>query len=423
MSKQYACLECGDAPISHRSARFTDQTAKIIAKLPLSQQLNTLALKIGAQIRSNRTFLSFAKNLLERLVSIGMVTKASLPNSSHSTRTLALYEGAKATNVTLIQYKLGSATLCYCAEKNDGSGRMIFFLLIPRPLGYNYEPVEWMDDKGILKKRLADAGLPHAPGGTADSFEQALHVFKSLGSSVVVKPHEGSRGRHTTLDVRTPEELKRAVEIAFEVTTEVVIEKYLKGIVHRVSLAGGEPVAVARREYPHVIGDGTHTLDELISLENQKPYRDGSFFKPLDREYRVQETLNKQGKGLTLLSIPKKGEKVILSDKNSRLHGTLTEDVTDTVHPENMKLFRRLAEVLDDPVVGVDFMCADVSKPWHEDASFGFLECNSMPFIDVHHRVVSGKTINVAAYVWDAVFPPLPGDTPHKEYLLDRTFA
>jgi hypothetical protein len=51
-------------------------------------------------------------------------------------------------------------------------------------------------------------------------------------------------------------------------------------------------------------------------------------------------------------------------------------------------------------------MIDDMARPWTEQPDAGVLECNAMPFIDVHHQVVSGRRINVAAYLWDVIFPP-----------------
>ncbi len=196
--------------------------------------------------------------------------------------------------------------------------------------------------------------------------------------------------------------MRRAFRIGAQISPKVVIEAYLKGTVHRVTLVGGEPVAVARREYPHVMGDGVHTVRELVETENTQPYRNGNHFRKIDMRHRSEEALRKQN--LTLDSVPEAGQMVILNDKNSRLHGTLTEDVTDSTHPDNLDLFRALGNMLGDPIVGVDFMVGDMKRSWRIQPDAGFLECNSMPFIDVHHKVVSGKEINVARYLWEEVF-------------------
>lgn len=410
------CPECGESRVPHPIAKWSDKIGAAIERFPLLRWIDSYTDIIGSRIRVRPEWHRRGKRICEALVRLGVMCRYTAARENESTRTIALYEGAAATNVTLSQYCIGEVTVCFSAEKNDGTGRHILFSVIPRPLGYPGEVVEWLDDKSILKQKLRAAKLPHASGGSARTFDEACTIFQAQGQRVVVKPHRGSRGRHTTLDIRSEDELRTACAIAFQVTDEVVVERYLKGTVHRVTLIGGKPVAVARREYPHVIGDGVHTVSELITIENKKSYRDGRFFKPLDPEYRVDMSLKKQS--LTRLSVPARGQKVILSDKNSRLHGTLTEDVTQQTHPETMQLFAALGEVLGDSVVGVDFMCADITQSWKEDSDAGFLECNSMPFIDVHHRVISGDTVNVAAYLWDVVFLPQNTDSVPARYLL-----
>jgi cyanophycin synthetase len=349
--------------------------------------------------------VSAVEAFLNAFVKLGLMSKREKAHESDNTRTLALYEGAEAKNVRLAQYLVGKLPIGLIAEKMDGSKRKVSFTVIPRPRGFVSPSLDWMDDKGILKVKMAEGNIPHADGGTARTWKEAKAIWERLGRvPVIVKPHRGSRGRHTTLDIRTEEELKRGFDIGMQITTAVVIERYLHGTVHRVTLVGGEPVAIARREYPHVVGDGVHTVDQLIDIENENPMRNGVHFKKLDKHHRVDAALAKQG--LTHESVPESGRIVIINDKNSRLHGTVTEDVTDTVHPENIVLFRRFAQLLGDPIVGVDFMIDDMKRPWTEQPDAGVLECNAMPFIDVHHQVVSGRTINVAAYLWDVVFPP-----------------
>ncbi len=398
------CEECGEAPVPHRLEKFSQTLDDLMFRsvllsglfVTVEQQVTKRILNVIPQ-RAVEAFLN-------GLVSIKFLSKSQAPSPDDNTRTLALYEGAEDKGVRLAQYKLGKQSIAFVAEKMDGSKRKNVFTVIPRPHGFISPSLDWMDDKGILKERMQAGGIPHADGGVARTYTQALEIFKRLNAPVIIKPQRGSRGRHTTLDIRTEEELKRGFDIGMQITTAVVVERYLHGTVHRVTLVGGEPVAIARREYPHVVGDGTHTVDELIDIENENPMRNGIHFKKLDKHHRVDQALKKQD--LTHESIPEKGRVVIINDKNSRLHGTVTEDITDTVHPDNIVLFKKFAKLLGDPIVGVDFMIDDMTRPWTEQPDAGVLECNAMPFIDVHHQVVSGRKINVAAYLWDVVFPP-----------------
>ncbi len=397
------CEECGEAPVPHRLEKFSQTLDSLLFRAdPTKGFFNFFETKITENI-IRLIPVSAVAAVLNFFALLHILKKYDTARISDNTRTLALYEGAQATHVRLVQYILFGVPLGFVAEKMDGSSRKVVFTIIPRPHNFISPSLAWMDDKGILKTKMAEGHIPHADGGTAKTFKEALEIFRRLNSPVIIKPHRGSRGRHTTLDIRTEAELKRAFDIGMQITTAVIVEKYLHGTVHRVTLVGGEPVAIARREYPHVLGDGVHTVDELVEIENQNPLRHGAHFRILDKAHRAPEALRKQN--LTLTSIPEEGRMVIINDKNSRLHGTVTEDVTDTVHPDNIALFKRFGALLGDPIVGVDFMIDDMKRPWTEQPDAGVLECNAMPFIDVHHQVISGRTINVAAYLWDVVFP------------------
>jgi len=80
-------------------------------------------------------------------------------------------------------------------------------------------------------------------------------------------------------------------------------------------------------------------------------------------------------------------------------------DVTDDIHPDNRKLLEDAAAELNDPVVGIDFIIGDIKVSWKEQDRSGIIECNSLPFIDLHHYPLSGKPRNVAGAVWDIIFP------------------
>lgn len=399
------CEECGEAPVPHRIEKFSQTLDDIMMRTDVTKGVFIFFEKRVTRAALGLIPISAIEAFLNGMTRIGLMTKREAAVPADNTRTLALYEGAEEKNVRLAQYLIGKLPIGFIAEKMDGSKRKVAFTVIPRPHGFVSPSLDWMDDKGILKQKMQEGGIPHAEGGTARTWKEAKALWESMRRvPVIIKPHRGSRGRHTTLDIRTEEELRRGFDIGMQITTEVVIERYLHGTVHRVTLVGGEPVAIARREYPHVVGDGVHTVDRLIDIENENPRRNGVHFKKLDKHHRVDAALKKQD--LTHESIPAQGRVVVINDKNSRLHGTVTEDVTDTVHPDNIALFKRFAAQLGDPIVGVDFMIDDMRRPWTDQPDAGVLECNAMPFIDVHHQVISGRTINVAAYLWDVIFPP-----------------
>jgi cyanophycin synthetase len=81
--------------------------------------------------------------------------------------------------------------------------------------------------------------------------------------------------------------------------------------------------------------------------------------------------------------------------------GSSSEDF-EICHPENKKLFVKAAKSLGDPIVGFDFIIPDISQPWQEQKC-GFIEANSLPFINLHHDPLLGQPRNVAAKVWEMI--------------------
>lgn len=395
------CEECGGAQVAHAPERYSLMIEGAIASLLGGDRSRKIE---RAADRASAFFFTPARTytLLRTLAALHLGRFAPY-EPKDNTRARALLEGAEAAGIRLRTFYLFGAPLTHLAERQtEGGIQRIFFRLIPRPFGTRSLAFYFMDDKARLKQCLREAHIPCAEGAAVKSTKQAQELFETIGRSVITKPHCGSRGRHTTIDIRDAQALERGFKIAAQLSPKVIVEAYLKGVVHRVTLVGGKVAAVAKREYPYIIGDGAHTIEELIEIENGHPRRDGIFFRPLERTARLDAVLETQGYRED--DVPKDGVRVYVNDKNSRLNGTVTDDVTDLVHPENSALFERLGAVLDDPIIGVDFMMEDIARPWHEQADAGVLECNSMPFIDVHHKVASGQPRNVALLLWQEVF-------------------
>jgi cyanophycin synthetase len=268
---------------------------------------------------------------------------------------------------------------------------------LPRPRLAHEAAQNWMDDKGVILKKFRRAGVPVPRGKSCTTFKQAEKVLNAVDAPVIVKPSIGSRSRHTYMHITNATELRHAFTKAKELCPAVVVEEELSGFVFRVTLVAGRIAGVMRREPPHVIGDGKQTVQQLIEEENKNPLRHGPIFHTLD----VDSTMLALQK-LSLTAVPEKNRVVILHPKVSRSFGASTTEITD-IHPDNEKLFLKISEVLDDPLVGVDFMIDDMAVSWQEQKC-GVIECNSLPFIDLHHYPLKGPARNVAGMVWDMIF-------------------
>ena len=128
----------------------------------------------------------------------------------------------------------------------------------------------------------------------------------------------------------------------------VVIEEELNGYLFRGTLIGGKLVGVVRRDPPSVIGDGVHSLQELLEKENQRPERNGPIFHKIIIDKEANEELARQN--IKLEDIPEKNKVISFSQKTSRGCGGTTTEVTEITHPENVEMLEHVAKFLADPL-------------------------------------------------------------------------
>jgi len=344
---------------------------------------------------------NLAAPLLESLEKYGFAEITEKPDARDSLRARCLWEEAERRGIRTKQVRLfGRGKDLFIARFGD---EIRIFNGLPRIRGKYAKSLLWMDDKGVIKKKFGRAGIPCARGGVRTTLASALRLFRKLRKPVVTKPNAGSASRHTTIHIETEEGFARAFKNARKLSPWIVVEEELFGSVFRATLVGGKAAAVIRRDEPHVIGDGKHTVRELFEEENRRPIRQGPIFSKILGGPEADAELKRQK--ISWDSIPGKSRRVSLNQKINWSGGGSTEDVSDKVHPENIALFEKIGAFLGDPIVGVDFIAQDISRSWGTQDRAGVIECNSLPFIDTHHYPFSGKPRNVAGALWDVVFP------------------
>jgi len=205
------------------------------------------------------------------------------------------------------------------------------------------------------------------------------------------------------IHLNTPEDLKMGFKKAKKLSPLVVIEEELRGYLFRGTLVGEKLVGVVRRDQPEITGDGIHTVRELLNKENKRPEREGPIFHKITIDHETYVELARQK--INLDDIPIKGRVITFSQKTSRGCGGTTTEVTNIIHPDNKEMLEHVGRFLKDPLVGVDFIIEDITKSWKEEQHCGVIECNSLPFIDLHHYPLFGKRDNVAGKLWDLVIP------------------
>lgn len=153
-------------------------------------------------------------------------------------------------------------------------------------------------DKDLTKMLLDAAGVPVPLGRSVTSAEAAWEAARELGGPVVVKPRDGSQGRGVAVNIETRERVIQAFEVAEEISSEVIVERYIPGHDFRLLVVGGNLVAASRRDPPQVTGDGRHTIRQLVEQVNADPLRGDGHATSLTKirfDDIALATLKKQG--------------------------------------------------------------------------------------------------------------------------------
>ena len=84
--------------------------------------------------------------------------------------------------------------------------------------------------------------------------------------------------------------------------------------------------------------------------------------------------------GFTLNSIPKKDEHVPLRIIESTADGGTPENITTTIHPDNIDISIRATKLFGLQVAGVDIITTDITVPWHQNGAI-INEINFSPLL------------------------------------------
>ena len=259
-------------------------------------------------------------------------------------------------------------------------------------------------DKDLTKKLLHAAGVPVPMGEPVDSLEQAWGVAQRIGLPVVVKPQDGNQGKGVTVNITDRVAFEAAYATA-ERYGHVMVEKYLPGHDYRLLVVGDRLVAAARREPPLVVGDGVHTVRQLVDQVNADPRRGTGHATSLTRiRFDDIAIARLHAQGLEPESIPEKGRRVVLRNNANLSTGGSATDVTDEVHPEVAARVVAAARMVGVDICGVDVVCESVQRPL-EEQNGGIVELNAAPGLRMHISPSYGKGRDVGQAVIDSMFP------------------
>ncbi|OJX30029.1 MAG: cyanophycin synthetase [Burkholderiales bacterium 68-12] len=258
-------------------------------------------------------------------------------------------------------------------------------------------------DKDLSKRLLHAAGVPVPLGRPVETVEEAWQVALEVGLPVVVKPQDGNQGKGVTVNITDRAQLEEAYRNAADYGT-VMVERFLPGQDFRLLVVGDQLVAAARRDPPQVLGDGEHTVRELVDIVNQDPRRGSGHGTALTKIRLDDIALARLAlQGLTPDSVPEKGQRVVLRNNANLSTGGTATDVTDEVHPEVAARAVAAARMVGLHICGVDMVAETVLRPLEEQGG-GFVEVNAAPGLRMHLSPSYGKPRPIGQAIVDRLF-------------------
>lgn len=260
-------------------------------------------------------------------------------------------------------------------------------------------------DKELTKILLEAAGVPVPKGRPVDDVEDAWAAACEVGLPVVVKPQDGNQGKGVTVNVNTRAQLEGAYRAAAEISRNILVERYLPGHDYRLLVVGNKLAAAARRDPPLVVGDGIHTVRQLVDQVNSDPRRGEGHATSLTKIRFDDIALARLAdQGMHADSVPAKGQRVILRNNANLSTGGTATDVTDDVHPDVAMRAVAAAQMIGLDIAGVDVICESVLRPL-EEQNGGIVEVNAAPGLRMHLSPSFGKGRAVGEAIISTMYP------------------
>ncbi|MEE4216071.1 MAG: cyanophycin synthetase [Xanthomonadales bacterium] len=268
--------------------------------------------------------------------------------------------------------------------------------------------VEISCDKEDTHNLLRDLGLPVPEQRLVYSERQAVNAARRIGYPVVVKPLDANHGRGVSINLVDGDQVATAYGVARENArgNSVLVESFIEGMDHRMLVVNDELVAVAKRVPGHVMGDGKHTVSELVEIVNQDPRRGIGHEKVLTRlelDHQAERLMEKAG--IHAQSVLPDGEVFYLRSTANLSTGGTAIDLTDVVHPDNREMAVRAVQAVGLDVGGVDFLTSDITESY-KDVGGAIVEVNAAPGFRMHVAPSEGEPRDVSGKVMDMLFPP-----------------
>lgn len=264
-----------------------------------------------------------------------------------------------------------------------------------------------MENKNVTNQILEAGGLRVPAGEAFTSAEAAIEAYPKFEKiKSVIKPTTTNHGIAVSFAAAGDKKAYvKAVHEAFKFGATILVEEFINGEEYRFLVIDDKTRSIVKRIPANVVGDGKHTIKELIEAKNADPkyykYFNTYTIKMSDVE---AEHLNSQN--LTFQSIPEKNKRIFLRTNSNVGTGGDPIECLDSIDSSYKHLAEDAALVVKAKICGVDMMIKNPKEKAHGNsknspANYGIIEINYNPALQMHHYPVDSKGKNVAGDVLD----------------------
>jgi len=258
----------------------------------------------------------------------------------------------------------------------------------------NYASILAMENKVVTKLILNEHGI-RVPKGLdyTDRLDAKADFLYFRNKAVVIKPKSTNFGLGITIiknnvDVNI---FERAIDIAFDNDSSILIEEFIEGKEFRIFVMNDEVVGILHRVPANVTGDGVQNIRELVVEKNKDPLRGKGYHTPLEKIQLGEAEmmfLNAQDKDFDY--IPRMNETVYLRENSNISTGGDSIDFTDDIPDSYKRIAIKAAQALNVKITGLDMIIPDYTQEATDD-NYAIIELNFNPAIHIHCHPYKGQ--------------------------------
>lgn len=260
-----------------------------------------------------------------------------------------------------------------------------------------YANVLMLANKEMTKLILEKNNISVPKGIVINTYDETV-IKQFINQNIVIKPIDTNFGEGISiLKNANLEHITHAIDYGFAYSNQLIIEQFYEGDEFRFLVVNNKCISVVHRIPCNVVGDGFHTIQELINIKNDNPLRGNNYKNPLEKIKIDDEMLLilKEQK-LNLDSVLAEDQIVYLRKNSNVSTGGETVEVSDII-PHYFKEQAVLAtKSLDVMICGIDMIIPNLYEE-----KYAIIEANFNPAIHMHTFPLIGYGRNVSKYILD----------------------